>query len=178
MPPRPRLSERLDRGAASKLMLVSAPAGFGKTTLLAGWLAAIPAAPTDERSVAWVSLDRGDNHPATFWTYVIGALRTVRPAIGTASLTALSTSPPPPIAVAAHYAGADASLVNHLHDYFPDAVMARLPSQVDEHPLRAEIIATVLANHVVNRNGSTFVFRLVDETQPHRRFTSDQTTPA
>jgi glutamate dehydrogenase len=61
--------------------------------------------------------------------------------------------------------GADASLINHLHDYFPDAVVARLPAQVDEHPLRNEIIATVLANHhVVNRNGSTFVFRLVDET--------------
>ncbi len=60
--------------------------------------------------------------------------------------------------------GADASLDNHLHDYFPDAVVARLPAQVDEHPLRNEIIATVLANHVVNRNGSTFVFRLVDET--------------
>jgi glutamate dehydrogenase len=60
--------------------------------------------------------------------------------------------------------GSDASLINHLHDYFPDAVVARLPAQVDEHPLRAEIIATVLANHVVNRNGSTFVFRLVDET--------------
>jgi glutamate dehydrogenase len=58
----------------------------------------------------------------------------------------------------------DASLINHLHDYFPDAVVARLPAQVDEHPLRNEIIATVLANHVVNRNGSTFVFRLVDET--------------
>ena len=51
---RPRLSERLDRGAASKLMLVSAPAGFGKTTLLAEWLAAGPAAPTDERLTAWL----------------------------------------------------------------------------------------------------------------------------
>jgi glutamate dehydrogenase len=60
--------------------------------------------------------------------------------------------------------GADASLINHLHDYFPDAVVDRVPAQVDEHPLRNEIIATVLANHVVNRNGSTFVFRLVDET--------------
>ncbi|HEX9357097.1 MAG TPA: hypothetical protein VF933_25175, partial [Streptosporangiaceae bacterium] len=46
--PRPRLSERLDRGAASKLMLVSAPAGFGKTTLLTEWLAAGPAAPAAE----------------------------------------------------------------------------------------------------------------------------------
>jgi glutamate dehydrogenase len=60
--------------------------------------------------------------------------------------------------------GSDASFINHLHDYFPNAVVARLPAQVDEHPLRNEIIATMLANHVVNRNGSTFVFRLVDET--------------
>ncbi len=51
--PRPRLSERLDRGAASKLMLVSAPAGFGKTTLITEWLAAGPAAPGNERLVAW-----------------------------------------------------------------------------------------------------------------------------
>lgn len=64
--PRPRLSERLDRGAASKLMLVSAPAGFGKTTLVAEWLAAGPAAPSDERSGAWLSLDRGDNDPASY----------------------------------------------------------------------------------------------------------------
>jgi len=68
---RPRLSERLDRGTASKLVLVSAPAGFGKTTLLAEWLAARPAALAGERLVAWLSLDRGDNEPASFWGYVI-----------------------------------------------------------------------------------------------------------
>jgi LuxR family maltose regulon positive regulatory protein len=56
---RPRLSERLDRGTTSKLMLVSAPAGFGKTTLVAEWLAAGPAAPAGERLAAWLSLDRG-----------------------------------------------------------------------------------------------------------------------
>ena len=74
--PRPRLSERLDRGTASTLMLVSAPAGFGKTTLLTEWLAAGPAGPADERLAAWLSLDRSDNHPASFWAYVIAALRT------------------------------------------------------------------------------------------------------
>ena len=71
---RPRLSERLDRGAVSKLMLVSAPAGFGKTTLLTEWLAAGPVASTGERLAAWLSLDRADNDPASFWTYVIAAL--------------------------------------------------------------------------------------------------------
>ena len=76
---RPRLSERLDRGGASKLMLVSAPAGFGKTTLLAEWLAAGPAAPTSQRYAAWLSLEKSDNDPASFWTYVIAALQTVAP---------------------------------------------------------------------------------------------------
>ena len=64
--PRPRLSQRLDRGTTSKLILISAPAGFGKTTLLTEWLAAGPAAPADERLAAWLSLDRADNDPASF----------------------------------------------------------------------------------------------------------------
>ena len=70
--PRPRLSERLDKGLT--LTLISAPAGFGKTTLLA--------AAAEKRSVAWLSLDAGDNDPATFWTYVVAALRSVAPEVG------------------------------------------------------------------------------------------------
>jgi LuxR family maltose regulon positive regulatory protein len=94
--PRPRLSERLDRGAASKLMLVSAPAGFGKTTLLTEWLAAGPAAPADERLAAWLSLDRSDNQPASFWAYVIAALRAAA-GIGESALALLQAPQPPPV---------------------------------------------------------------------------------
>jgi LuxR family maltose regulon positive regulatory protein len=94
---RPRLSERLDRGGASKLMLVSAPAGFGKTTLLSAWLAAGPAAPSDERLVAWLSLDRADNDPASFWAYVIAALRTAASGVGESALALLHAPQPPPI---------------------------------------------------------------------------------
>jgi LuxR family maltose regulon positive regulatory protein len=95
--PRPRLSERLDRGTASKLTLVSAPAGFGKTTLVTEWLAAGPAAPADERAAAWLSLDRADNDPASFWTYVIAALRTVASGVGETALALLHSSQPPAI---------------------------------------------------------------------------------
>jgi LuxR family maltose regulon positive regulatory protein len=93
--PRPRLTERLDRGAASKLMIVSAPAGFGKTTLLTEWLAAESARPTNKRSAAWLSLDQGDNDPVTFWTYVIAALQTVAPGFGADTLTLLQEPQPP-----------------------------------------------------------------------------------
>ena len=92
--PRPRLSERLNRGAESKLTLVSAPAGFGKTTLLAEWLAATPA---EERSAAWVSLDQSDNHARTFWTYFIAALRTVEPSVGANAIALLQSAQPAPI---------------------------------------------------------------------------------
>src|SRR3954469_4043834 len=90
---RPRLSERLSRGAESALTLVSAPAGFGKTTLLAEWLAD---APADGRSAAWLSLDQRDNDPAVFWTYLIAALQTAAPGVGTGALMQLQ-SPPAPI---------------------------------------------------------------------------------
>jgi LuxR family maltose regulon positive regulatory protein len=95
--PRPRLAERLDRGSASTLTLVSAPAGFGKTTLLTEWLAAGPAAPADRRLAAWLSLDRGDNDLASFWTYLIAALRTVEPGVGEDALAMLRAPGPQPI---------------------------------------------------------------------------------
>jgi LuxR family transcriptional regulator, maltose regulon positive regulatory protein len=94
---RPRLSERLDQGTASKLVLVSAPAGFGKTTLLTEWLTARPAALTGERLAAWLSLDQGDNDPASFWAYVIAALRTVAPGVGEGALALLDAPQQPPI---------------------------------------------------------------------------------
>jgi LuxR family transcriptional regulator, maltose regulon positive regulatory protein len=90
---RPRLSERLSRGAESALTLLSAPAGFGKTTLLTEWLAD---APADGRSAAWLSLDQRDNDPAVFWTYLIAALQTAAPGVGTGALVQLQ-SPQAPI---------------------------------------------------------------------------------
>ena len=89
---RPRLSERLRRGAESALTLVSAPAGFGKTTLLAEWLAV---AAADERSVAWLSLDPRDNDPALFWTYLVAALNTGAPAVGPGGPLLLQRPQPP-----------------------------------------------------------------------------------
>ncbi|MDQ6670415.1 MAG: LuxR C-terminal-related transcriptional regulator [Chloroflexota bacterium] len=90
--PRPRLSDRLSRGIDARLTLVSAPAGFGKTTLLASWLAS---APRPEVLTAWLSLDQSDNDPTTFWTYVIAALQTVAPAVGAGSLALIEAAQTP-----------------------------------------------------------------------------------
>jgi LuxR family maltose regulon positive regulatory protein len=88
---RPRLSARLSRAAESRLTLVSAPAGFGKTTLLGEWLAA----GGEKRSVAWLSLEETDGRPASFWTYVIRALQTAVPGVGAGALPLLQSAGAP-----------------------------------------------------------------------------------
>lgn len=65
------------------MTLVSAPAGFGKTTLLAEWLGGME---EDHRRIAWVSLDAADSDPASFWTYVVTALQTAVPGAGGSAL--------------------------------------------------------------------------------------------
>ena len=88
---RPRLIERLNTGLRRNLTLVSAPAGFGKTTLLSEWVAGC------ERPVAWLSLDEGDNDPTRFLAYLIAALQTIAQNIGVGVLAMLQSPQPPPI---------------------------------------------------------------------------------
>jgi LuxR family maltose regulon positive regulatory protein len=73
---RPRLTERLDEGLESGLVLVSAPAGYGKTVLLAEW------ARHCGHPTGWPSLDSADNDPARFWRHAAAALDRARPGIG------------------------------------------------------------------------------------------------
>ena len=96
-PPRPkivlrsRLIERLNEGLHCKLTLISAPAGFGKTTLVSEWVTG------RERPAAWLSLDEGDNDIARFLAYLVAALQTLTPKIGAGVLAALQSLQPPPI---------------------------------------------------------------------------------
>lgn len=91
---RPRLIERLNQGLSSgrtpSVTLISAPAGFGKTTLVSEWIASC------ERPVAWLSLDEGDSDVARFLVYLISALQTIAANIGTGILNALQSPQPPP----------------------------------------------------------------------------------
>jgi LuxR family maltose regulon positive regulatory protein len=81
---RPRLLARLEDGARQPLTLVSAPPGFGKTMLVAGWLQARP-----DLSAAWLSLDEADDQPLVFWRYVIAALQRLQPGLGETALAML-----------------------------------------------------------------------------------------
>ena len=87
--PRPRLAQRLDEGGGHGLVLACAPAGYGKTVLLAEW------ARRGRRRVAWLSLDAGDNDPARFWRHAVAALERVRPGISERMGPLLGPPPPP-----------------------------------------------------------------------------------
>ena len=87
---RPRLIERLNAGCAQdcRLTLISAPAGFGKTTLVSEWVAGCG------QPVAWLSLDEGDSDPARFIFYLVKALQTIQTEIGEGLLAALQSPHP------------------------------------------------------------------------------------
>src|SRR6185436_4988397 len=87
---RPRLSERLRDSLSRKLTLISAPAGFGKTTLVSAWVARCG------RPVAWLALDDADSDPTRFLTYLVAALQTLAPTIGAGLVDRLQSSQPPP----------------------------------------------------------------------------------
>ena len=128
---RPRLVERLDEGlaAGNKLTLVSASAGFGKTTLVGEWVAGCG------RPAAWLSLDAGDSDPSRFLTYLIAALQTAAPGIGDGVLPLLQSPQPTP---------AESTLTALLND------IATIPSDVvlvldDYHALDAQPVDDALA---------------------------------
>lgn len=105
--PRPQLVARLDAGLRGKLTLLAAPAGFGKTTLLASWRTTPPGRATP---LAWVALDAADNDPARFWRYVGAALDTLQRGVADEALALLRSPQPPLDAVLAMLANGLAAL--------------------------------------------------------------------
>jgi LuxR family transcriptional regulator, maltose regulon positive regulatory protein len=112
---RPRLIARLNESLHRKLTLISAPAGFGKTTLVSAWLTELKIeneklrTPIDSDNfqfsifnsqfkAAWLSLDEGENDPARFLAYLVAALQTIAPNIGAGVGSVLHSPQPPPIA--------------------------------------------------------------------------------
>ena len=123
--PRPRLVEALGEGLARGRVLVCAPAGFGKTALLADW------ARGGGRPVAWLGLDGGDSDPARFWRYAVAALDRARPGLA----GRVGPLPPP------SFEGLVTALINELAaDPGPDEVLLVLD---DYHLVRLRAGARV-----------------------------------
>ena len=177
--PRPRLSDRLDRGTASKLTLISAPAGFGKTTVLADWLAA---RPSSETALAWLSLDRDDNNPRTFWTYLVSALRTAAPDLGASALGLLEAAQPPPIqttltTLVNDVAAAAKDIVLVLDDYHViDAIEVQegMAFLLDHLPPRLHLVIVTRADPALPLARLRARGELVEARAADLRFTADE----
>src|SRR5437899_4716839 len=119
---RSHLLTLLDQSRSFPLTLLSASAGFGKTTLLSAW------ANQSTSQVAWLTLDEQDNDPTRFWVYVIAALRHSGSPVGEAAL-ALLQSPHPSLLT-----GALTSLINELAVLSQDTALILDDYQVIREP--------------------------------------------
>lgn len=109
--PRRRLTERVEEGLKTKLLLISAPAGSGKTSLLANWRATSSNA---KFPMAWVSLEETDNDLGLFWIYIASALEYLQPGVGESSLSLLKGLQPVSLEIVL------AELINSLENSMPD----------------------------------------------------------
>ncbi|MDO8672583.1 MAG: LuxR C-terminal-related transcriptional regulator [Dehalococcoidia bacterium] len=133
---RERLTARLNDGLSRRLTLVSAPAGFGKTTLVGEWIAgAAQAVP-----LAWLSLDEDDNDPVRFLTYVVAALHGAQEGVGATALTMLHSPMPPPTRVIL------TSLLNDLGNAPGDLILVLDDYHVIDAPAVHDAIAFILSN--------------------------------
>jgi LuxR family transcriptional regulator, maltose regulon positive regulatory protein len=157
--PRPRLVERLETGLRErrKLVLVSAPAGFGKTTLV------VEAAQKMQVRLAWLSLAEADNEPVRFWRYLIAALHRILPDAGEVAVSMLGQNQPPPMETVL------TSLLNDLAAV-PDGVMLVLD---DYHVIESPVIQETLG-FFLNHLPPSFCLVLTTRADPplslaHRR---------
>ena len=135
--PRPRLAEQLDEGLTRGVILVCAPAGYGKTVVLADW------ARRGEHQAGWLSLDAGDNDPARFWRHAVAALDRVRPGVG--DRVAPLLGPPTP----SSFQGVVTALINELAGQ-PDADEALLVLD-DYHVIGSQLVHDSLGFLVQHR---------------------------
>ena len=151
--PRQGLYARLDDGVSRAVVLISAPAGFGKSTLLTSWLAE---GAMHGRSVAWLSLSAADNDPSLFWRYFLAALSRVHPGV-VATASALLGSPQPP-----RIATILTAMINDLHSMTGDVVVVL----DDYHLVESADIQGAMAFLIENRPPRLHLFILTRADPP------------
>ncbi|WP_270028218.1 LuxR C-terminal-related transcriptional regulator [Solirubrobacter phytolaccae] len=149
--PRDVLVVRLAGGVKGRLALVCAPAGWGKTTLLSQWRIA----ERKHRPFAWVSLDAADDDPVRFWSYVVGAVRTVVPGFGGGTLAALPNAGPALIDVVLP------RLINELAELETPVVLVL----DDYHVIRDELVHASLA-YLLQHTPRTLQLAIASRTEP------------
>ena len=175
---RPHLYDRLNEGLNQKLTLVSAPAGFGKSTLVTSWL--------EERGhkAAWLSLDQGDNDPARFWTYMIAAIQTILPGVGdearqVASAPQLQTTEPVVVSLINDLTQISHDLIVVLDDFHiieEKQVLESLGYLLDHQPLHLHLVLITRADPPLSLGRLRAHRRMVDIRAGDLQFSSDEAT--
>jgi LuxR family maltose regulon positive regulatory protein len=174
--PRRRLLSRLEDDPAAGLILISAPAGFGKTTLLAQWAAASPT------PVAWLSLDEADNDPVRFARHLVAALQSADARLGDAALAMLHSPQAPQVeaaltALVNQLAAHDAPLVVVLDDYHEinaPPVHAQLAFLLAHRPPRLRLAISTRADPPLPLSRWRGRGQLIELRQADLRFTVDE----
>jgi LuxR family transcriptional regulator, maltose regulon positive regulatory protein len=175
---RTRLLERLDTGLENKLILVAAPAGYGKTTLVSGWLHHITL------PVTWLSLDEGDNDPKRFLFYLIGALKQIHPEMGHVAGALLHSpqSPPDEIILTAlvnEISAAHQPFVFVLDDYHfihTPAIHKQLTFLLDHQPAHMLLVLATREDPLLPLPRLRARNQVLEIRQEDLRFTTDEVT--
>ena len=125
--PRPRLTETLRTGLARPFTLVSAPIGFGKTTLLSAWM------HEEQHACAWLALDHGDNDPLCFWHAVVAAFATVQPALIRTARALLEAPHPPDLPAVVTALINDIDALWRINEHQQDPAMSPLVLVLDDY---------------------------------------------
>ena len=149
----------LHTGLSRKLTLLSAPAGFGKTTLVSNWL------PEQGCPFAWLSLDDEDNDPTRFWTYVVAALQTVRPELGMSVHEMLEAPQSPPLEA---LVGALINEVMSQEETQPHAESPLVLVLDDYHEIREEAIHRSV-NYLLDHQPPSFHLIVLTRADPPLR---------
>lgn len=176
--PRPQLYDRLNEGSNRKLTLVSAPAGFGKSTLVSIWLA------ESGVQAAWLSLDQGDNDPVRFWTYLIAAIQTIHQEMGVearqiASAPQLRSIEPVMISLINEISGLADDLILVLDDYHiieTEQVHAGLSYLLEHQPPNLHIILITRADPSISLARLRAHSQLIEIRAEDLQFSTEEAT--
>jgi LuxR family transcriptional regulator, maltose regulon positive regulatory protein len=173
---RPRLFNRLNEGLTHKLILISAPPGFGKTTILCDWISQSPC------SFSWVSLDTNDNESSRFWTYFIAAIQRWNPKLGDQALTWLQSSPSIPIEAILTtllneidaFSGSFAIVLEDYHTIDSLSIHQNLTFLIDHMPSNMHVIITSRSDPQLPLAQYRATNEMVEIRSEDLRFTSEE----
>jgi LuxR family maltose regulon positive regulatory protein len=178
--PRPRLLEQLSAGMKGTLTLISAPVGYGKTTLFGEW----QAGPGAEVPVAWLSLDAGDDDPARFWPYFLMALNTIQEGLADDALSLFTSIQVPPVErlltilinELSNYPQDFVLVLDDLHTIRSSEVHKMLAFLLDHLPKQMHLVILTRADPPLPLARLRVSGRLVEIRQRDLRFTQEEAT--